>query len=489
MKLIEAKKQINLGPARALQLALSGMLYRFFRSGITVAILCLAVAFLVHTLMHGLLTHATEFSAFREIREQRELGALVGRMSRPDSPGMVLDSLAEDRSTRLDEYRTWGRLEDDELAQVGETAKRILQAESYLESLPDDNRAILMGDADILTLLRRFQQRAQYELYLERVEQLALRHPLDGEADFRRLVQVEWPRLSEVLERIREGQNRAIENIREAYPGIGIRQLLIEPPDNFAEVLEQVGFAAQEIDFGRLSEFAAWAEDRQRLEAALTERMVHTALLRRMNVGSEDLSSIAVFNWLASRRGDPQWLSGLLSQSGVEIAPERLDGLADYFIRSDRLQEVAGVEPPTEEAGIFSLEGRLRWLILLAFCVCIVGVANAMLMSVTERFTEIATMKCLGALDGFVMMMFVFEAAIQGFIGGLVGIALGTLLAFARGFVEYGTLLTLTPQIVAQIALAALLSLVVGILLAVLAAVGPSLVAARLAPMEAMRVE
>ena len=38
---------------------------------------------------------------------------------------------------------------------------------------------------------------------------------------------------------------------------------------------------------------------------------------------------------------------------------------------------------------------RNLWLVTLSLLVCIVGITNAMLMSVTERFREIGTMKCL----------------------------------------------------------------------------------------------
>ncbi len=98
-------------------------------------------------------------------------------------------------------------------------------------------------------------------------------------------------------------------------------------------------------------------------------------------------------------------------------------------------------------------------------------------------------MKCLGALDSFVMLIFVFEAAIQGVIGGIAGVALGTLLAAARAAAEFGPLLVMGPPVPARILAADMLSMLIGVLLAVVAAVGPSLVAARLTPMEAMRVE
>ena len=117
------------------------------------------------------------------------------------------------------------------------------------------------------------------------------------------------------------------------------------------------------------------------------------------------------------------------------------------------------------------------------------GVANAMLMSVTERFTEIATMKCLGAMDRFVMQMFVLEALIQGAVGGLVGLVLGLLLSVLRALVEFGSLANLATGAAGAVGLAMLAALLCTMLLAALSAVGPSYVAARLSPMEAMRVE
>jgi ABC-type antimicrobial peptide transport system permease subunit len=87
------------------------------------------------------------------------------------------------------------------------------------------------------------------------------------------------------------------------------------------------------------------------------------------------------------------------------------------------------------------------------------------------------------------MLMFVIEAAIQGIVGGLIGLVLGIVLALLRGLVEFGTLLGEAGGALGQVGIAAVLSLLVGMVLATVAAVGPSFVAARLAPMEAMRVD
>ena len=55
-----------------------------------------------------------------------------------------------------------------------------------------------------------------------------------------------------------------------------------------------------------------------------------------------------------------------------------------------------------------------KWLIIMSLIVCVVGIANSMLMAVTERFQEIGTMKCLGALDRFVVRLFLLESGFQG---------------------------------------------------------------------------
>ncbi len=83
---------------------------------------------------------------------------------------------------------------------------------------------------------------------------------------------------------------------------------------------------------------------------------------------------------------------------------------------------IAGATATPEEAA------RSNWLVALSLLVCAVGITNSMLMSVTERFREIGTMKCLGALNQFVVKIFMIEACLMGVIASTLGWTAGTLL-------------------------------------------------------------
>lgn len=131
---------------------------------------------------------------------------------------------------------------------------------------------------------------------------------------------------------------------------------------------------------------------------------------------------------------------------------------------------------------------KQRWIVILSLLVCVVGIVNAQLMAVTERFREIGTMKCLGALDRFILRLFVLEAGMQGLAGAAIGAAAGGLFAVLNAWIAFGTqALRVLP---AGAVTASILSATgVGIALSLLGVLYPAAIAARMQPVEAMRVE
>jgi ABC-type antimicrobial peptide transport system permease subunit len=170
-------------------------------------------------------------------------------------------------------------------------------------------------------------------------------------------------------------------------------------------------------------------------------------------------------------------------------AARQLKAVREKLIAPQHLQEImknAGV--PSSQKEIESNRIQTRWLIGLALLVAFVGILNAMLMSVTERFREIGTMKCLGALDSFIIKLFLIESLFQGGVGTALGIVLGVGLSMANLSTSYGNYVWKNVPW-HSLTLCVGVCLVVGIFLTVAGALYPAWQAARMQPIEAMRAE
>jgi hypothetical protein len=131
---------------------------------------------------------------------------------------------------------------------------------------------------------------------------------------------------------------------------------------------------------------------------------------------------------------------------------------------------------------------KQRWIVILSLLVCVVGIVNAQLMAVTERFREIGTMKCLGALDRFILRLFILEAGMQGLAGAGVGALAGAVFALIGGLFRFG-FAAMTSISWISVIVSVFIALGVGCLLSLLGVLYPALIAARMQPVEAMRVE
>jgi putative ABC transport system permease protein len=128
----------------------------------------------------------------------------------------------------------------------------------------------------------------------------------------------------------------------------------------------------------------------------------------------------------------------------------------------------------------------------IALLVAALGIVNTLIMSVVERTREIGIMKAVGARNAHVRRIFLVEGALIGLIGGLLGLAVGGLLAipgdaFGRWWLEREARTTLRESLFLFPAWLTWGAPAFACLIAVAAALLPARRAARIDPIAALR--
>ncbi len=128
-----------------------------------------------------------------------------------------------------------------------------------------------------------------------------------------------------------------------------------------------------------------------------------------------------------------------------------------------------------------STNSQLIWIASISLLVGGIGVMNIMLVTVTERTTEIGLKKALGARKKRILYQFLTEAAVLTSCGGLVGVLSGVIMARLISAVMG------TPTAVS--AGATLIALAFSTIIGVVFGLLPAVKAANLNPIEALRRE
>lgn len=150
---------------------------------------------------------------------------------------------------------------------------------------------------------------------------------------------------------------------------------------------------------------------------------------------------------------------------------------------SQALSPVNLADPASVEAA-----QRLQWLSVLSLLMCLVGITNSMLMSVTERYKEIGTLKCLGSSDRFIVKVFFIEALLIGTIASALGAVAGIVIMSVVRLITDGTSAFGSAFLVSALKITAVSS-GIGIFISAVAAVLPAFQAAKMPAAAALRVE
>ncbi|MCD7746622.1 MAG: ABC transporter permease [Lachnospiraceae bacterium] len=124
---------------------------------------------------------------------------------------------------------------------------------------------------------------------------------------------------------------------------------------------------------------------------------------------------------------------------------------------------------------------QLIWIASISLLVGGIGVMNIMMVSVTERTSEIGLKKAIGAKKSAILGQFLTEAVVLTSIGGILGVGAGIGMAYLIKRISGVAVAISIPAS----AIAVLFSMLIGIIFGLM----PSMKAANLDPIEALRRE
>ncbi len=161
----------------------------------------------------------------------------------------------------------------------------------------------------------------------------------------------------------------------------------------------------------------------------------------------------------------------------ADILNTNITSSEDYTYKAENLLETAQQIQSSSAA----MNSQLIWIASISLLVGGIGVMNIMLVSVTERISEIGLKKAIGAKKSSILGQFLLEAVVLTSTGGIIGVFTGIIMAQAISKMSDTRVGISVPAILISVAFSMLIGIVFGLM--------PSIKAANLNPIDALRHE
>lgn len=183
--------------------------------------------------------------------------------------------------------------------------------------------------------------------------------------------------------------------------------------------------------------------------------------------------------------------SGYLTRIDIrtdEKTADKIKSILPFNLKIEKKEHIF----KNQKALISSFRYNLQFISLVAILVGLFLLYNTVFISVVKRRTEIGILRGLGADKKTVVMLFIFQGIILGFVGSLIGICLGQLVAYFSVLAVEKTISTMYSTISISDYMTtkndAFAAFLLGIAVSIIASLIPSYEASKIRPNETSRV-
>lgn len=168
-------------------------------------------------------------------------------------------------------------------------------------------------------------------------------------------------------------------------------------------------------------------------------------ILKQSN-GESDYNAYMNINYLKKIQEESNRAQGRNSRGWNSYQQTSSDSYQNAMVKVKDINDVQDISEKIKEMGFgtysltdilesmqktsASIQAILGGIGAVSLLVAALGITNTMIMSIYERTREIGVMKVLGAELGSIRRLFLFEAGLIGFLGGLLGIGFSLTISF-----------------------------------------------------------